>query len=64
MLRKVLILITALLFQATIGFAQPNTGLDEVSDNLKEKANWNLPLPTLGGMQFWTDYRWFYGWRV
>ena len=64
MLRKVPILVTVFLFQATIGFAQPNTGLDEVSDNLKEKANWNLPLPTLGGMQFWTDYRWFYGWRV
>jgi hypothetical protein len=64
MLRQVPILVTVFFFQATIGFAQPDTGLDEVSDNLKEKANWNLPLPTMGGMQFWTDYRWFHGWRV
>lgn len=25
---------------------------------------WNLKLPTLGGKQFWTDHRWWYGWRV
>lgn len=25
---------------------------------------WNLPMPTLGGMQFWTDYRWWHGWKV
>ena len=25
---------------------------------------WNLPLPTLGGKQFWTDYRWWHGWKV
>ena len=24
----------------------------------------NLPLPTLGGKQFWTDFRWRYGWRL
>jgi hypothetical protein len=24
----------------------------------------NIELPTLGGKQFWTDYRWWYGWRV
>ena len=23
-----------------------------------------FPLPTLGGKQFWTDHRWFYGWRL
>ena len=27
-------------------------------------ANWNLPLPTTGGIQFWTDHRWWNGWRV
>jgi hypothetical protein len=27
-------------------------------------ANWNLALPTLGGKQLWTDYRYWYGWRV
>ena len=25
---------------------------------------WNIPFPTLGGKQFWTDYRWWYGWKV
>lgn len=24
----------------------------------------NIELPTLGGKQFWTDHRWWYGWRV
>lgn len=24
----------------------------------------NVELPTLGGKQFWTDHRWWYGWRV
>ena len=32
---------------------------------MKESTKlWNLPLPTLGGKQFWTDYRWWHGWRV
>lgn len=26
--------------------------------------NLNIELPTLGGKQFWTDHRWWYGWRV
>ena len=25
---------------------------------------WNIELPTLGGKQFWTDYRWWDGYRV
>lgn len=25
---------------------------------------WNLPLVTLGGKQFWTDFRWWHGWKV
>lgn len=25
---------------------------------------WNLELPTLGGKQFWTDYRWWNGYRL
>ncbi|MEL6105994.1 MAG: lipase [Planctomycetota bacterium] len=29
-----------------------------------EKSNFNLPLPTLGGLQFWTDRRWRDGFRV
>lgn len=29
-----------------------------------EKPNFNLPLPTLGGLQFWTDVRWRDGYRI
>jgi pimeloyl-ACP methyl ester carboxylesterase len=25
---------------------------------------WNVPSPTLGGMQFWADQAWFRGWRI
>lgn len=27
-------------------------------------SNWNLALPTMGGLQLWTDYRYWYGWRI
>ncbi len=38
---------------------------DEETDEVKDKSRfWNLSLPTLGGKQFWTDYRWWQGWRV
>ena len=38
---------------------------DEEAIELKDDANlWNLSLPTLGGKQFWTDHRWWQGWRV
>lgn len=42
-------------------FGQSVPESNEVDDN---KKGWNLALPTLGGKQFWTDYRWWYGWRV
>lgn len=29
-----------------------------------DKKGWNVPLPTMGGMQFWTDHRWWHGWRL
>ncbi len=38
-----------------------NDELGDMKDNAKP---WNLPLPTLGGKQFWTDYRWWQGWRI
>ncbi len=34
---------------------------DDMKDDAKQ---WNLPLPTMGGKQFWTDYRWWNGWRI
>ncbi len=41
------------------------TKTDEEATELKDDAKlWNLSLPTLGGKQFWTDYRWWQGWRV
>ncbi|MFN7840103.1 MAG: esterase/lipase family protein [Pirellula sp.] len=42
-------------------FGQSLPESTEVDEN---KKGWNLALPTLGGKQFWTDYRWWYGWRV
>jgi pimeloyl-ACP methyl ester carboxylesterase len=35
-----------------------------VTSNRDPLSSWNIALPTLGGKQFWTDYRWWYGWRV
>jgi len=38
---------------------------DDEPVDMKDNAKpWNLPLPTLGGKQFWTDYRWWQGWRI
>ena len=42
-----------------------NGNSDGENDEVKDKSKfWNLSLPTLGGKQFWTDYRWWQGWRV
>ena len=44
---------------------QVRSKIDEKQIEVKDKAkNWNLSLPTLGGKQFWTDHRWWQGWRV
>ena len=52
----------------TTSFSHRDCGLDSLitqEDEMKDYARlWNLPLPTLGGKQFWTDYRWWQGWRV
>ncbi len=50
-----------MLFSASLSFGQSLSERAEVDEN---KRGWNLALPTLGGKQFWTDYRWWYGWRV
>ncbi len=47
-------------FQIQVGSAEDEAKL-EMKDGAKQ---WNLPLPTLGGKQFWTDHRWWNGWRV
>lgn len=31
---------------------------------LRTEGNFNIPLPTLGGKQFWTDQRWHQGYRL
>lgn len=30
----------------------------------QEAENLNIPMPTMGGQQLWTDHRWAAGWRV
>jgi pimeloyl-ACP methyl ester carboxylesterase len=66
------------IFQATVLSQVPAEWVDDplstanVSESVIEQSSdedvmdsrWNLPLPTLGGKQFWTDHRWWYGWRV
>jgi pimeloyl-ACP methyl ester carboxylesterase len=41
-----------------------NTSKLETDEMKEDTKYWNLSLPTLGGKQFWTDYRWWNGWRV
>ncbi len=43
--------------------AQDNES-DELSSDRAFGKLPNLPLPTLGGRQFWTDHRWWYGYRL
>lgn len=44
---------------------QGDSVANEDSLEMKDDAKkWNLPLPTLGGKQFWTDHRWWNGWRI
>jgi pimeloyl-ACP methyl ester carboxylesterase len=44
---------------------EDNSPADEAIAHMKDDAKlWNLPLPTLGGKQFWTDHRWWNGWRI
>ncbi len=43
------------------GDANTDAGTGEVKHTSKY---WNLSLPTMGGKQLWTDYRWWQGWRV
>ncbi|MFM8402016.1 MAG: hypothetical protein ACKOAH_29675, partial [Pirellula sp.] len=69
----------ALLLQSAFAKAQEQDSEDvgqdqELTDMQWQKAwetmiqgngkRWNLELPTLGGKQFWTDYRWWHGYRL
>ena len=67
MIRQLLVLLAALAFSMTMSVAhalQSNQNEDEGIGDMKEPKNWNLSLATLGGKQFWTDYRWWQGWRI
>lgn len=67
MIRQLLVLVAALAFSKTMSVAhalQSNQNEDEGVGDVKEFKNWNLSLLTLGGKQFWTDYRWWQGWRI
>ena len=46
------------------GWASPATGQDAAPADAAQLALLNVPLPTLGGAQFWTDYQWRRGWRI
>lgn len=69
----------ALLLQSAFAKAQEQDSEDvgqdqELTDMQWQKAwetmiqgngkRWNLELPTLGGKQFWTDHRWWHGYRL
>ncbi len=60
------VVLTGFVF-AQFDFLQRDTNQSEESDadamDDTTKA-WNIPLPTLGGKQFWTDYRWWNGWTL
>jgi len=67
MIRQLLVLVAALAFSKTMSVAhamQSSQNEDEGIGHMKEPKKWNLSLPTLGGKQFWTDYRWWQGWRI
>ncbi len=71
---------TAVFFVAQFGRvdhplpAQQPLPMQGTSDQAKPEAAWtsgsqlempiNLAMPTLGGMQFWTDHRWWNGWKI
>ena len=45
--------------------AQPMTAHDPLSDSADApKSRLNFQLPTMGGKQFWADWRWREGWRI
>jgi pimeloyl-ACP methyl ester carboxylesterase len=45
--------------------SQPMTAHDPLSDSADTpKSRMNLQLPTMGGKQFWADWRWREGWRI
>lgn len=44
---------------------QPTGAIIQDEDFLQTDSKlWNVDLPTMGGLQFWTDFRWSNGWRV
>jgi pimeloyl-ACP methyl ester carboxylesterase len=38
--------------------------LEPNKEVMSDKGYLNIPTPTLGGMQFWTDFAWNDGWRI
>lgn len=38
--------------------------LAQAEAHAQESQNLNIPLPTMGGQQLWTDHRWAAGWRM
>ncbi len=44
--------------------APPQQSNLEEEDMDEDRLMPNVPLPTMGGMQLWTDHRWYFGWRL
>ncbi|MEZ6091109.1 MAG: hypothetical protein R3C05_24425, partial [Pirellulaceae bacterium] len=53
---SLLLVLTIMTHPMTGNADEPLYGGDPIAANLK--------LPTLGGVQFWTDLRWWHGWRI
>lgn len=47
-----------------IAMTNPTQGQSGEPDSEEDSIVANLKLPTLGGVQFWTDLRWWHGWRI
>ena len=58
-----LCILLVLLTWPAMGSALPAQSDNEPSPR-KSEGNLNIPLPTLGGKQFWTDQRWHQGFRL
>jgi pimeloyl-ACP methyl ester carboxylesterase len=52
------ILLFAIVFTREFAIGQSSISKDMETN----PPNWRTP--TLGGMQFWTDHRWWFGWRI
>jgi hypothetical protein len=64
-LRSLAVLVPVLLLTIdTVGIAQVQLASSRRELSESDGAEWNMPFPTMGGRQFWTDHRWWFDWKV